>query len=98
MVHLLSTVQIQLNPNSTSLPGTQTLVSLLGGLSFTIVVISVLGILLSAGAMAIGNHTTNGRLADRGKTGLVASLVAAALSGGAAAIINFAFATGGKIH
>ncbi len=88
---------VTVSPN-TSLPGSTTIMSLIGGLDYFVIALAVLGALLSAGAMAIGNHSSNGRLADRGKTGLITAIVVAVIAGSIAAIINFAVATGGKIH
>jgi hypothetical protein len=72
--------------------------SLIDGLAYLVIGLAVLGLLVSAGALAFGTHSSNGRLADRGKTGLLISVVAAIVAGAAAAIINFAVSTGGKIH
>ena len=92
-----NTSLVTVTPN-TSLPGSNAIMNLIGGLDYFVIALAVLGALLSAGAMAIGNHSSNGRLADRGKTGLITAIVVAVIAGSIAAIINFAVATGGKIH
>jgi len=97
MIKFLASTNITVSPSPT-LPGTNTLMSLINGLDYLVIGLAVLGVLLSAGALAVGNHSNNGRLADRGKTGLITSIAAALVAGAVAAIINFAVSTGGKIH
>ena len=92
---IIATVTV--TPNM-SLPGSNTIVNLIGGLATWATFAALAGVLLSAAVMAIGAHSSNGRLSDRGKTGLITSIVAAIVAGGAAAIINFAVSTGGHIH
>ena len=92
---LIATVTV--TPNQ-SLPGTHTLLNLIGGLDTIVIFLAVAGVLISAGVMAVGSHSNNGRAADRGKTGLIASIAAAIIAGAVSAIINFFVSTGGKIH
>lgn len=92
---IIATVTV--SPNM-SLPGTHTLIGLIGGFATVVTFIALAGVLISAGVMAIGSHSSNGRLADRGRTGLIASVSAAVICGAAAALINFAVSTGGHVH
>jgi len=94
--HFLATA-IKVKPTP-SLPGTHTLMNLVSGLDYLVIAAAVAGALISAGVLAVGNHSSNGRLADRGKSGLIASIAAAVVAGAVAALINFAVSTGGKIH
>lgn len=81
-----------------SLPGTHTLTLLLSGALEIVTLLCVLGIFISAILWAVGRHTGNGRMADAGTRGLIGSLLGAAIAGGAVALVNFAFSTGGLIH
>lgn len=81
-----------------AIPGTNLLRGLLAGFATVVVILAVIGLLASAAAMAIGSHSSNGRLADAGRRGLVTCLVAGAVAGGADALIVFVWTLGGKIH
>ena len=80
------------------IPGTSLIQSLASGAVTIVLAICVLGLLISAGMMAVGHHSSNGRLADRGRTGVIASIIGAVVAGAAFALVTFAFASGGKIH
>ena len=83
---------------SIAIPGTNVLRGLLEGLSTVVLVIAGIGLLVSAGMMAIGSHSSNGRLADRGRSGVLASIIGAVIAGAALALVNFAWTLRGKIH
>ncbi len=80
------------------IPGTSLIQSLASGAVTIVLAICVLGLLISAAMMAVGHHSSNGRLADRGRTGVIASIIGAVVAGAAFALITFAFASGGQIH
>jgi hypothetical protein len=84
--------------SGTPLPGSHELTSLLGGFLTVALVLCVFGIILSAVLMAIGHHSANSRAADRGRTGLIASLIGAVVCGAGVALINFAFSVGQGVH
>jgi hypothetical protein len=95
MFDLLSDVNV--TPNSSGLPGISELQNLVGAL-LTIGLISALaGLAISASVWAIGNHSANPALSGRGKTGVLVSFMAAALTGGAVALINFFAGAGGSL-
>ena len=98
--HILLASATTLSPGGTpvTLPGTSLLRGLVTDVMGIGAVLCVLGLLISAGAMSIGHHSSNSRMADRGRSGVVWSVVGAVICGGAWAIISFAFAAGGKIH
>lgn len=96
MTHILAAT-VNVTPN-TSLPGTHALTSLVGGLLTIAMVVAVLGVILSAISMAVGHHSGNSRLGERGRTGLLVSFIAAIVLGGADALVNFALGVGGRIH
>ena len=85
---------VNVNPNSTGLPGISELNTIVGALLTIGLIASLAGLLISAIVWAIGNHSANPTLAGRGKAGVLVAFVAAALTGGAVTLINF-FATAG---
>ena len=99
-IHILLASATTLSPGGTpvTLPGSSLLRGLATDVMGVIAIVCVLGLLGSAGAMSIGHHSSNGRLADKGRTGVIWSIIGAVVCGGAWAIISFAFAAGGKIH
>lgn len=86
-----------ITPKAT-LPGTGLLQSVASGVMEFALALCVIGILVSAAMMGVGHLSSNQRAQDRGKSGLIGSLAGAVVAGGAVALINFAFASGGKIH
>ncbi len=94
---LASSVVPNITPTA-SLPGSNLLKSFLGGILFYGLLFSILGLIVAAILMAVGGHSSNGRMADRGRTGLIASLIAAVVCGGGVALINFAFSQGATIR
>jgi hypothetical protein len=91
-MYVLSGVNV--NPNTSGLPGISELDNIVGALLTIGLVASLAGLVISAIVWAIGNHSINPALAGRGKTGVLVSFIAAALTGGAVTLINF-FATAG---
>ena len=80
-----------------TLPGSALLTTLLSGVLWFGVALSIVGLIVSAIAMAVGSHG-NSRLAEGGRRGLIGSAIAALVCGAAVAIVNFAFAAGGHVH
>jgi hypothetical protein len=80
---------VNVSPNSSGLPGIGELQNIVGALLTIGLVAALAGLALSAAVWAIGNHSANPVLAGRGKSGVLVSFVAAALTGGAVALINF---------
>ena len=97
---VLAAATSTLGPGGThiALPGATLLRGVATAGTGVVAVLAVLGLLISAAMMAIGHHSSNGRLADRGRTGLIASILAGVVSGGVWAIISFAVSAGGQIH
>jgi hypothetical protein len=81
-----------------TLPGSALLTTLLSGVLWFGVALSIVGLIVSAIAMAVGSHSSNSRLAEGGRRGLMGSAIAALVCGAAVAIVNFAFAAGGHVH
>jgi hypothetical protein len=95
MITLLAGVDV--TPNSTGLPGLSELETIVGALLTVGLIASVAGLAISAIVWAIGSHSSNPHLAGRGKTGVLVAFVAAALIGGAVALINFFAGAGGQL-
>jgi hypothetical protein len=86
-MHLFAGVNV--TPNTSGLPGISELDTIVGALLTIALIASLAGLVISASVWAIGNHSVNPALAGRGKSGVLVSFLAAALTGGAVALINF---------
>jgi hypothetical protein len=95
MAHLVTGVNV--TPNSSGLPGISELQNIVGALLTVGLIAALAGLAISASVWAIGNHSANPVLAGRGKTGVLVSFVAAGLTGGAVALINFFAGAGGTL-
>ena len=84
------------HPNN-SIPGISQLQSLVGGLITIAIIASLAGMVCSAIAWGVGSHHGNSRFAQTGKSGLIISICAAFLIGGADALITFFSNTGAAI-
>ncbi len=80
---------VTVTPNSSGLPGIGELENIVGALLTIGLIAALAGLTLSASVWAVGNHSANPIRSGRGKTGVLVSFVAAALTGGAVALINF---------
>jgi hypothetical protein len=80
---------VNVTPNSTGLPGISELQNIVGALLTIGLIAALAGLAIAAAAWAVGSHSANPVLAGRGKTGVLVSFVAAGLTGGAVALINF---------
>lgn len=81
-----------------TLPGSTLLTSVLGGILWFGVALSIVGLVVAAICMALGSHSQNSRLAEGGRRGLISSAISALVCGGAVAIVGFAFSAGQTIH
>jgi hypothetical protein len=85
---------VNVTPNTSGLPGINELQTIVGALLTIGLIASLAGLAVSLIVWAVGSHSANPNLAGRGKTGVLVAFVAAALTGGATALIDF-FATAG---
>ena len=85
---------VTVTPNSTAIPGINTLSTLVGSLMAFGLVLSLAGFVGCAIVMAIGHHSGNPQWSTRGKMGLLVCLVAALLIGGSDLLINTFFNLG----
>ena len=91
-------LEVSLNPDPSQLPGGGTLADLTNGLAGFVLILTVFGLVISAGGWGVGVATSNLSWAERGKSGTIVCAVAALLVGGAAVIINFFFNVGSRLH
>lgn len=82
------------SPNTTGLPGINTISNIVGALLTIGLIACVAGLVIAAIVWAIGSHSSNPNLASRGKTGVLVALVAAILIGGANVLVDFFVTTG----
>jgi hypothetical protein len=82
-------------PNRTGLPGTAEAAKIVGAMLTYGLIAAVAGIVIAASTWALGSHSSNPHLANRGKTGVLVSCLAALLIGGANLLVTF-FANAGS--
>ncbi|MDA8358895.1 MAG: DUF6112 family protein [Actinomycetota bacterium] len=85
---------VNISPNTSGLPGISELENIVGGLLTVGLVAAIAGLIVSAIVWALGHHSGNPNHSSKGKTGVLASFVAALLIGGADVLINFFVAAG----
>ena len=88
---------VDVQPNNTGLPGIAELEHLVGAMLTLGLVAALAGLLISSIVWAVGSHSANPVLAGRGKTGVLVAFAAAALTGGAVALIDFFATAGGSL-
>jgi hypothetical protein len=88
---------VSVTPNTTGLPGITELENIVGALLTIGLVASLAGLAIAAAAWAVGSHSANPVLAGRGKSGVLVSFVAAGLTGGAVALIDFFSSAGAHL-
>jgi hypothetical protein len=78
-----------IEPNTDGLPGVQAAQSIVGALLTLGLIAAVAGIAVGSIVWAIGSHSSNPHAASKGKTGVLSSVGAAILIGGANALVQF---------
>jgi len=86
---------VSLNPSVNALPGGGTLQDLTNGLGAWALIAALAGLLIGAGAWALGVHAQNFQQSMVGKRAVLVSGLAALLIGAAPPLINFFFHTVG---
>jgi hypothetical protein len=87
-------IVIDIDPNSSGLPGIEQLRTIVGAVMTVGLILSVLALIVSAIVWAYGS---NPHLAGRGKTGLLISCGAAVICGAAVALVNFGWSVGQQV-
>lgn len=75
--------------NDNGLPGVREAERIVGALLTFGVIAAIAGVAMSSIVWAIGGHSVNPQMTHRGKTGVIVSLAAAVLIGGADALVQF---------
>ena len=88
---------IDIDPNSSGLPGIEQLRTIVGAVITVGLILSVLALIISAIIWAYGSNSSNPHLAGKGKTGLLISCGAAIICGGSVALINFFWGVGQQV-
>ena len=94
----MSAPTIDIQPNTTGLPGLAALESIVGALLTFGLVAAVAGVAISASAWAIGSHSSNPHVAGKGKSGVLVAGGAALLIGAANTIVTFFNNAGASIR
>ena len=89
---------VQLSPNAGNLPGSPVLQNLANGLGGWALVLALVGLLVGAGAWAVGSHSQNYHQSMAGRRAVLVSGLAALLIGAAPGLVNFFFHAGQGVH
>lgn len=85
---------IDIDPNSSGLPGIEQLRIIVGAVMTVGLILSVLALIISAIIWAYGSNSSNPHLAGRGKIGVLISCGAAVVCGASVMLINFFWGVG----
>lgn len=88
---------IDIDPNSSGLPGIEQLRVIVGAVMTVGLILSVLALIVSAIIWAYGSNSSNPHLAGRGKIGVLISCGAAVVCGASVTLINFFWGVGQAI-
>ena len=88
---------IDIDPNSSGLPGIEQLRIIVGAVMTVGLILSVLALIVSAIIWAYGSNSSNPHLAGRGKIGVLISCGAAVVCGASVTLINFFWGVGQAI-
>jgi hypothetical protein len=94
VARLVTTGAVSLTANPTQLPGGSTLQQLVNGIGGWALIVALVGVLIGAGAWALGAHSQNYHQSFSGRKAVLVSGLAALLIGAAPTLINFFFHTG----
>lgn len=83
------TAGINIDPNTTGLPGITQLRTIVGAVMTVGLILAVLALIVAAIVWGFGANSSNPHLASRGKTGVLVALGTAVLCGAAVTLINF---------
>lgn len=90
-------VVIDIDPNSSGLPGIEQLRTIVGAVMTVGLILAVLALIVSAIVWAYGSNSSNPHLAGRGKIGVLISCGAAVICGAAVTLINFFWGVGQQV-
>lgn len=84
---------VPFKPNAGTL-GASTLETLADGIGFWALIACLVGLVIGAGAWALGSHTNNYQYSSSGRRAVLVSGLAAVVIGAAPVVVNFLYATG----
>ena len=85
---------IDIDPNSSGLPGIEQLRTIVGSVMTVGLILSVLALIVSAIVWGYGANSSNPHLAGRGKIGVLISCGAAVICGASVALVTFFWGVG----
>ncbi|BEH01852.1 hypothetical protein brsh051_11330 [Brooklawnia propionicigenes] len=88
---------IDIDPNSSGLPGIEQLRTIVGAVMTVGLILAVLALIVSAIIWAYGSNSSNPHLAGRGKIGVLISCGAAIVCGASVTLINFFWGVGQSV-
>src|SRR5665213_4438466 len=91
-------VDVQVQPDTSALPGGQVLQNLMNGLDGWALALSLVALVIGAAAWALGSHAQNYQQTYVGRRAVLISGLAALLIGAGPAIVNFFFTAGQGVH
>jgi MFS family permease len=91
-------VDVQVQPDTSALPGGQVLQNLMNGLDGWALALSLVALVIGAAAWALGSHAQNYQQSFVGRRAVLISGLAALLIGAGPAIVNFFFKAGQGVH
>src|SRR5690606_5161803 len=91
------TTVIDIDPNSSGLPGIEQLRTIVGAVMTIGLILAVLALIVSAIVWAYGSNSSNPHLAGRGKLGVLISCGAAVVCGAAVTLVNFFWNVGQSV-
>lgn len=94
---LVVPMDINIDPNTSGLPGIDQLRTIVGVVMTIGLILSVLTLIVSAIVWGFGANSSNPHLASRGKIGVLASCEAAVICGASVTLINFFWNVGQQV-
>jgi hypothetical protein len=85
---------VPFSPKAGDIPGSTPLETLTNGIGWWALVASLVGLVLGAGAWALGSHTNNYQYSSAGRRAVIVSAMAALVIGAAPIVVNFLFNEG----
>ena len=89
---------LNIQPNSSGLPGFDTAQNLVGGLQLGCVLLCVAAVFIGVAAWAVGSHSSNYRASGGGKLAVVAGGLGAVLIGFGPSLVQTLFHMGQAAH
>lgn len=89
MTSIILAGPINIPPNTTGLPGVSAAEKMVGALLTFGTIACIAGLIIAAIVWAVGGNSSNPQMSHRGKSGVLISLAAAIVVGGALTLVSF---------